>query len=99
MSNSRSRRRHGLRGAQSLTQVVDLVVDLLALCHESLDLLDRMDHGGVVPAAEEAGDRGVAEIGLLAEDVHRHLAGGDELALAALATEGLDREAEVVADL
>ena len=37
-------------------QVGDLVVDLLALAHQALDLLDGVDHGGVVAAAEQPGD-------------------------------------------
>ena len=58
-----------------------------------------MDDGRVVATAEQAGDARVAEIGELAEHVHRDLPGGDERALATLALERLDLEPEDPGDL
>src|SRR4051794_30568276 len=40
----------------TLDQIGDLVVDLPALFHQGRDLLDRVDHRGVVPTAELLGD-------------------------------------------
>src|SRR5271155_1321415 len=47
-----------------------LVVNGTALFHLIADLFDRMNDGGVIPAAEFTGDGGIAEIGALAHDVH-----------------------------
>ena len=45
----------------------DLVVDLLTLLHQRRDLLDGVDDGRVVAAAELAGDGRIAEVGELPE--------------------------------
>src|SRR5687767_7431908 len=93
------RRRQSSAGLEALDDVGDLFVDRLALPHLALDLLHGVDHGRVVAAAEQAGDARVAQVGLLAEHVHRDLAAGDERALTALALQCLDLEAEVPGDL
>ena len=84
---------------EALDNVGDLLVDRLALAHLALDLLHGVDHGRVVTTTEESGDAGIAQVGLLAEHVHRDLATGHERPLAALALQGLDLEAEVTGDL
>ena len=81
-------------GLQSLDEIGDLVVDLLALTHESLDLLDGVDHGGVVAAPEQPSDGRVAEVGEFTEGVHGRLPGGDQWTLAALAAQRIDGEPE-----
>jgi len=77
----------------------DVFKRLLALPHEALDLVDGVDHRGVVAPTEESGDGGVTEVGELAEHVHRHLAGGDEGPLTALAPERLDAESDEAGEL
>lgn len=47
----------------------------LVLAHEALGLVDSVNDGGVVAAAEETGNGRVAELGHVPEDVHRDLAG------------------------
>src|SRR5581483_166808 len=71
-----------------------LVVDLSPLLHEGGDLLDGVNDGGVVAAAELACDGRVAEVGQLTEDVHADLTGGDQGAAPAGAAEVLHTEAE-----
>ena len=61
-----------------LDQLRDLLVDLPALLHLAGDLLDGVDHRGVVALAEDAADGGIAVVRELAGEVHGHLAGGDE---------------------
>src|SRR4051794_37234985 len=80
-------------GPNDLDELGHLVVDLAALLHEGADLLDGVDHRGVVPPAVLPGDGRVAEVGQLPAHVHADLAGGDERAPAALALELLHREA------
>src|SRR5690242_5749604 len=58
-----------------LGELVDLFVDLPALRHLLLDLVDRVDHGRVIALAERLGDLREREVGELATDVHRDLAG------------------------
>src|SRR2546429_9484279 len=70
------------------------VVDAPPFLHLRRDLLDGMDHRGVVTSAELPGDRRIAEIGQLPEHVHADLAGGDEGAAAALAGQLVDTESE-----
>src|SRR5262245_50971595 len=99
-SGCRPDRRASSSGSlEPLDDIGDLLVDRLALPHLALDLLDGMDDRGVVASAEQASDARVAEVGLLTEDVHRDLAAGDERALATLAFQGVDLEAEVPGDL
>src|SRR5262245_41783685 len=82
--------------ADRFAELRDLVVDLPALLHQGADLLDRVDHGGVVAVAELAGDGRVAEVGELAEDVHAHLPGGHERPAAALTGDLVDAEGELL---
>ena len=75
-------------------ELVDLVEHLMTLGHETFDLLDGMDHGGVVSPAELFGDPRVGEVRQLTEDVHPDLTGDDEWPPPTLAAEVLDGEAE-----
>ena len=74
-----------LKDIKLLEQIGDLVVHLLALFHQALDLLVGVDHRRVIASSEQPSDGGIAQVGELAEDVHRFLARGDEWTLAALA--------------
>src|SRR5580698_2512984 len=71
-----------------------LVVNGAALFHLIADLFDRMNDRGVIPAAEFAGDGGIAEIGALAHDIHGDLAGRDEWTAPIWPTQLVDGESE-----
>src|SRR4051812_14714809 len=81
--------------ADLVEQLRDLVVDLAALAHEGLDLLDRVDDRGVITTTELTCDGRIGQVGQIPEDVHGDLAGGHQRPLAALALELLDGEVEV----
>ena len=83
-------------GLEALGELYDLVVHLLAFSHQLLDLLERVDDRGVVPSAELPGDGGERQVGLIPHHVHADLTSRDQRALAALALQGIDGEAEVV---
>jgi len=52
----------------------DLIVDFAAFGHETGDLLDGVDHRGVVTITELSTDGRVTQVGELTKDVHRNLA-------------------------
>jgi len=56
-------------------EVGDLIEHLLALAHETLGLVDRVNDRGVVASTEETGYGRVAQLGHVAEDVHGDLPG------------------------
>jgi hypothetical protein len=60
------------------SELGDLFVDLTPLLHQAGDLLDRVDHGGVISTTELASDRRVGEVRQLSEDVHADLSGDHE---------------------
>src|SRR5437660_3133518 len=73
-----------------------LLEDGTALLHETGDLVDGVDDGGVVAPTELTADGGVAEVGHLAEHVHADLAGVDQWPAPALADEVVDADPEHV---
>src|SRR5262245_37386640 len=85
--------------SDGLHQPRDLVVDLAILGHQRADLLDRVDHRGVVAAAELPGDVGVRQVGQLPHDVHGDLPRRDQWALAVLAGDLVDGEPELLRGL
>src|SRR5439155_4723500 len=74
--------------------VVDRLLELGVLLEEGLDLLDRVEDGGVVLAAEAAADVRVGMAGELAGEIHGDLAGKGHGLGAGLGAEilGPDRE-------
>ena len=56
-------------------EVGDLIEHLLALTHEALGLVDGVNDRGVVATTEQTGNRWVAELRHVTEDVHGDLSG------------------------
>ena len=75
-------------------KIGDLFVDRLALTHLAGNLLDSVNHGGVIAPAEEPGDARITQIGHLTEHVHGDLAGGHQWSLTTFALERLDFKTE-----
>src|SRR5688500_3007099 len=59
--------------ADARGEVLDLVVDLTLFGELTDDLLVRMQHGRVVPAAEDISDLGQRKIGELPDEIHGDL--------------------------
>ena len=76
----------------------DSIVGLAALGHETSDLVDGMDHGGVVAPTKESGNCWIRQIGEFAENVHGFLASHHEWTLATLSPERIDSEAQHAGD-
>src|SRR4051812_3281476 len=91
---SSARPQTSCRVLDQLRELVHLVIDLALLSHQLLDLLDGVDHGGVIALAERLGDLGEAEVGHLAAHVHCDLAGVDQRPGAAARQQLVDRHAE-----
>src|SRR4051794_15907195 len=62
----------------AMDELGHLVVNLATFLHETADLLDRVDHGGVVATTEFSRDGGIAEVGEFAAYIHPNLTRGDE---------------------
>mgnify|MGYP006865058562 CR=1 FL=1 len=62
------------------------------------DLRAGVEHGGVIPAPDEATDSGHLHVGLLAEEVHSDLASHGRVLVAPAAHDGIAVGGEVGAD-
>lgn len=72
----------GLRVLDPADDVGDLVECALVFAHQSLSLLNGVNHRGVVAAAKETGNRGIAQLSHVSEDIHGDLAGRHQWPLA-----------------
>src|ERR1700693_4079930 len=74
-------------------QFGDLLIDLASLLHLPGDLVHRVDHGRMVPLAEDPADGRIAVVRELPGQVHGDLACRDQRPGAARPTDRLDGEA------
>src|ERR1700722_476101 len=80
-------------GPDLLGELGDLLVDLAPLLHLPGDLVDCVDHRGVVAIAEHPGDGRIAVVGQVPDQVHGDLAGSDQGTGPAGPADGLHGEA------
>lgn len=79
---------------QILDKHGDTIVGLAAFGHESGDLVDGVNHGGVVATTEETSDCRIRQIGKFAEYIHRFLSGHNERPLATLSAKSVNSKAQ-----
>src|SRR3989441_11015339 len=82
-------------GVQHLAQSADVPPEIVVLGHLPLDLLAAVQHRGMIPAAQGLPDPKERGLRLLTHEVHGDLAREDDLLVAGLALDLIERHAVV----